>query len=376
MRIIANKTTHKTHMEPKTRNCGRIVRQCASTPTIFSSIFAKNRWRLMITDRKSAEREINRRAGAGEDFVFVISYDQSQYILCHPDEAASRGLFFDFRGDSNSGDWAATEKRTEGPVQISAHPPAREEYHRAFRAAQEEIRAGNTYLINLCFESELKKCPPLSEVFFSAAAPYRLLLKEKFVVFSPEPFVRIEKNGYIKAHPMKGTIDAGLPHASDQLLNDPKERAEHHTIVDLLRNDLAISAREVEVLKFRYLDKIKSSSRALWQTSSEIRGKLPAEFRERLGSILFKMLPAGSISGAPKQKTIEIIQRIENFDRGFYTGIAGIYRDGALDSTVLIRFIEKRDGRCYYKSGGGITGMSDAQSEYEELMAKIYVPVH
>ncbi|OGU77880.1 MAG: hypothetical protein A2279_07140 [Stygiobacter sp. RIFOXYA12_FULL_38_9] len=86
------------------------------------------------------------------------------------------------------------------------------------------------------------------------------------------------------------------------------------------------------------------------------------------------MLPAGSISGAPKKKTVEIIQNAEKLERGYYTGVFGYYDGNNLDSAVMIRFIEQTAEGLVYRSGGGITFMSDVNSEYQELIDKVYVP--
>ncbi|MFA7028493.1 MAG: chorismate-binding protein, partial [Sulfurovum sp.] len=77
----------------------------------------------------------------------------------------------------------------------------------------------------------------------------------------------------------------------------------------------------------------------------------------------------------PKRSTVDIINRVENYDRGFYTGIFGVFDGESFRSGVMIRFIEKENGRLFYKSGGGITIDSDAQSEYEELIDKVYLPL-
>jgi para-aminobenzoate synthetase component 1 len=108
--------------------------------------------------------------------------------------------------------------------------------------------------------------------------------------------------------------------------------------------------------------------------SSEISGELPLNYYETLGDLIFKLLPAGSISGAPKKKTVEIIRQAEQYDRGFYTGIFGIFDGENLDSGVMIRFIEQTAEGLFYKSGGGITAKSNCSEEYQELIAKIYVP--
>jgi len=87
------------------------------------------------------------------------------------------------------------------------------------------------------------------------------------------------------------------------------------------------------------------------------------------------MLPAGSVTGAPKKETVRIIRESEKYNRGWYTGIFGVFDGRNLDSAVMIRFIENDSGTMCYKSGGGITFMSNAESEYKELIGKVYVPV-
>ena len=92
--------------------------------------------------------------------------------------------------------------------------------------------------------------------------------------------------------------------------------------------------------------------------------------------MLFGMLPAGSISGAPKRKTVEIIREAETYERGFYTGVMGYFDGETLDSAVMIRFLEQDGDRFIFKSGGGITFQSRARDEYEEMISKIYVPIY
>jgi len=216
---------------------------------------------------------------------------------------------------------------------------------------------GNTYLINLTFKTRIQTSPGLREIYNRVVAKYKLLYKDEFVVFSPETFVSITQNS-ISSFPMKGTIDAGLPDAEARLLSDPKEKAEHNTIVDLIRNDLSMV-----------------SEKDLLQTSTRISGDLDSIWNERIGDILFTLLPAGSVTGAPKARTVEIIRDTENYDRGFYTGIFGFFDGSNLDSAVMIRFIEKTSDGMFFKSGGGITCFSDCRSEYQELIDKVYLPV-
>jgi para-aminobenzoate synthetase component 1 len=130
----------------------------------------------------------------------------------------------------------------------------------------------------------------------------------------------------------------------------------------------------VKVARFRYVERIKSLKGELLQVSSEISGELPDNYLSRLGSILFTLLPAGSVTGAPKERTLEIIRKAESCERGFYTGIFGYFDGKTLDSAVMIRFIEFTADGPVYKSGGGITALSDLKSEYDEMIQKVYVP--
>jgi para-aminobenzoate synthetase component 1 len=173
---------------------------------------------------------------------------------------------------------------------------------------------------------------------------------------------------------MKGTIDASFPNAEHVILSDPKEAAEHATIVDLIRNDISMVADKVWVERYRYIEPIETNQKKLLQVSSEIAGILPDEFDCEFGDLLLKLLPAGSISGAPKPSTLKIIKDAEGYERGYYTGIMGYFDGENFESAVMIRYIENQNGKLVFKSGGGITAQSDAHSEYQELIDKVYLP--
>jgi para-aminobenzoate synthetase component 1 len=247
-------------------------------------------------------------------------------------------------------------------------------YKKGFEQIMWHIRNGDTYLLNFTQPTPIKTNLTLEEIFHVSSARYKIYLKDKFVCFSPETFVKIG-NGKMYSFPMKGTIDADIENAEQIILNDSKEIAEHNTIVDLIRNDMSLVAVNVVVEKFRYLSHIQTNNKNLWQVSSKISGDLPENYAENIGEIIFKMLPAGSISGAPKKKTLEIIKQTENYDRGYYTGVFGYFDGKNLDSCVLIRYIENQNGKLVYKSGGGITFMSEAEKEYDEMLKKVYVPI-
>jgi para-aminobenzoate synthetase component I len=263
---------------------------------------------------------------------------------------------------------------TSESVSLEKSPGSLLDYKKKFNKVLGHLEYGDTFLTNLTVKTEVKLGCSLYDIFSQSDAKYKLLFKNQFLVFSPETFVQI-KNGRIYAYPMKGTIDASVKNAKEKILSDKKELAEHVTIVDLIRNDLSQVASRVTVTRFRYVDEVRTSDKNLLQVSSEVCGDLDKDYANYLGSILLKLLPAGSVSGAPKPKTLEIISVVEEEIRGYYTGVFGYFDGKDLDSGVMIRFIENRDGKYFYRSGGGITTQSDVESEYQETIDKVYVPV-
>lgn len=312
---------------------------------------------------------MNEWGGAGIPFLFIIDFEQAKPLIFRMDEIDPDILLYDINGNSNSRDSGGGADQ----AQLIRHPESFEEYLVKFNNVKREIALGNTFLLNLTCSTPVDLNVSMQEIFDMSTARYRLWLRDEFVCFSPEIFVNIS-NGKIRSFPMKGTIDASVPDAGNVILNDPKETAEHYTIVDLIRNDLSMVASNVRVKRFRFTDLIRTNTKNLLQVSSEICGDLENGWRSALGDIIFSLLPAGSVSGAPKKKTTEIIAAAERIPRGYYTGIAGIFDGNSLDSGVLIRFIEKRDSGYFYRSGGGITSFSDPRSEYREMIDKIYVP--
>ncbi|MCD6259235.1 MAG: aminodeoxychorismate synthase component I [Helicobacteraceae bacterium] len=248
-----------------------------------------------------------------------------------------------------------------------------ERYQKKMVQVIEKIKSGETYLLNLTQATKVTPSASLQEIFKDVNAPYKLRYKDQFLCFSPEKFIQI-KNNKIHTFPMKGTIDAALPNAAETILSNEKEMAEHIMVVDLLRNDLSMVASDVRVQRFRYIDTIEAGAKKLLQVSSHISGDLGESWQERLGSILHTLLPAGSISGTPKKSTLEIIDAIEGYERGYFSGVFGVFDGESFDSGVMIRFLEKTQEGYVYKSGGGITLESDALSEYQELLDKVYLP--
>jgi len=307
-----------------------------------------------------------------EPFLFIIDFEMKEPLLFPLSTVNSEEINFNINGFSN----VIIDKQIENKkVLFNKFPLSFDEYLKTFDIVQRNLKYGNSYLINLTLPTKIETNLTLKDIFFRSEAKYKLLYKNKFVVFSPEIFVQIDESGVISSFPMKGTIDASIKNAEEIILADKKEFAEHCTIVDLIRNDLSIVAKNVYVEKFRYFDKIKTHEKELLQVSSRISGKLGSDYHKSIGNIISSLLPAGSISGAPKKKTVEIIKEAENYERGYYTGVFGIYDGKKLDSGVMIRFIENSNGELFYKSGGGITFYSDPKKEYQELIDKVYVPV-
>lgn len=269
----------------------------------------------------------------------------------------------------------AVAKKYEGTLNFKSFPIPYSEYEKQFKLVHQHIMFGNSYLTNLTCASPIETNLSLEELYTFTQARYKLNYKNEFVCFSPEIFVKI-KQGKISSYPMKGTIDASVPNAKKEILSDAKEAAEHATIVDLIRNDLSLVATNVEVTNYRYIEELITNDKTLLQVSSEVVGDLSEDYLGQLGSLFDQLLPAGSISGAPKNKTVAIILNAESYERNFYTGVFGVFDGENVDSAVMIRFIEKEKDQLIFKSGGGITSKSDCKSEYNEMKQKIYVPIY
>ena len=314
-------------------------------------------------------KEKMNRAGQGrEAFLFGIDFEMERgFFLAKP--LAQQTVLFEI---GNVGNMPQLPEKIPS-YHFKAFPEAYHIYQQRFETVINGLKRGDSYLTNLTIRTPVSSSLSLQEIFLHARAPYKLFLPGKFVCFSPECFVQMEA-GKVVTFPMKGTIDARLPNARQVILNDRKETAEHNTIVDLLRNDLSRIASQVKVNRFRYIDKLLTHKGPILQVSSEIEGVLPDDYMEQLGTLFFRLLPAGSVSGAPKPATIALIRRAEKAPRGFYSGIGGYFDGKRLESFVLIRFIEQDESGLYFRSGGGITAQSDCRKEYDEAIQKIYLP--
>jgi para-aminobenzoate synthetase component 1 len=318
-------------------------------------------------EKSSLRNTINEWGKRRVPFLFIIDFEKEKPMAWPLDEVPGH-VHYNFDGKTNT-------KRPKSPQQpffFKKNPGSLEEYKKKFDAVIGALKRGDSYLLNLTSRTPVETDLDLMTIFSHANSRYSICIEDQFVSFSPETFVKIQGN-HIYTYPMKGTIDADLPDARERIMNDRKEAAEHATIVDLMRNDLSRVGREVTLVKFRYYEVLSVLGKKIGQVSSEIRATLPRDYCQNLGDILCSLLPAGSISGAPKQKTVELIQSIEAEPRGYYTGVAFYFDGTSLDSCVLIRYLEQNG---YFRSGGGITAQSQLESEYQEMIDKVYVPFH
>jgi para-aminobenzoate synthetase len=204
---------------------------------------------------------------------------------------------------------------------------------------------------------------------FAAFLPYPDF---QILCSSPERFIRILPNGQIETRPIKGTRPRGKSPLDDQiqaveLQNSPKDRAELTMIIDLERNDLGRIC-EFGTVKVRDLIKLEKYP-TVWHLVSTITGQLLRDLKP--SDILQAIFPGGSITGAPKIRAMEIIEELEPYKRGIYTGSIGYMGfDGAWDFNIVIRTILLKDGKAYVHVGGGIVADSIPESEYNETLDK------
>ena len=251
-------------------------------------------------------------------------------------------------------------------------------YLRAVQQAIDYIHAGDCFQVNLSqrllHRATLAPLELYSRLRERNAAPFAGYFDlGDFVVASasPERFLRVE-NGQVETRPIKGTRPRGATpeedrRRADELLHSSKDRAENIMIIDLMRNDLGRVCEygSVQVSQVCRLE----SYRTVHHLVSEIRGRL----RPGLGPVelLRAAFPGGSVTGAPKVRSLEIIAELEPTARGPYCGCLGyIGFDGAMDTNLLIRTFMIGKGWIQFPVGGGIVADSDPESEYAETLHK------
>ncbi len=253
----------------------------------------------------------------------------------------------------------------------------RDAYTENFNKIQEYIKNGDIYQVNLTHRLRCSTEAHSRELFLqillnnTVESPIYMEGNDfEILSFSPEKFVTIE-NTLIKTSPIKGTCIRGENKQTDEknkqlLLENEKEKAELAMITDLLRNDIGKISKigSVRLVEERGLCRTPS----VWHTYSTITGELLVPQIEALIS----MLPAGSVTGCPKKRAIEIIDELEGKARGIYTGVIGTIEPGGeeLDFNVVIRSIIKKGNDLYLQVGGGIVADSKEADEYQETADK------
>jgi para-aminobenzoate synthetase len=261
----------------------------------------------------------------------------------------------------------------------------RERYYNEIAQALEWIGEGQSYQI--CLTNELA-----SEVETDPFTLYRVLRKlnpAPFAAFirwpggavlsaSPERFLAVDESGLVEAKPIKGTIrrhaDAETDRAAAEALTaSEKDRAENLMIVDLLRNDLS-RVCEIGTVTVPSLMAVESFA-TVHQLVSTVRGQLRADVSAV--DLIKAAFPGGSMTGAPKIRTLELIDQLEQRPRGVYSGAIGWLGDnGAMDLNIVIRTIVAEGKRLSIGAGGGIVADSTAEGEFDEMLLKTRALIH
>lgn len=322
-------------------------------------MFAANKVRMMM----------NEAFNKGQSFLFGFDYELKKgFFYLNP--KTTKNILW--RVGHNSNSELFTQDYRPGSFFNSLQMPYRE-YEKRFQIIRHHLQHGNSFLANLTVRTPIHTDYTFEELYFKSNSRYALCIPNKMICFSPETFVTI-KNNIISCNPMKGTISGQIPNAQEIILNDYKEQAEHYTIVDFVRSELSRVATNVNVTNLRYIDKLKTSKGDILQVSSRIQAQLMPPYNTQIGDLFFQLLPAASICGAPKEATLNAIKQAEELTRGYYTGVFGYYDGHELESAVMIRYIEQDKNKLYFRSGGGITVNSSCKDEYDEVLAKVYLP--
>lgn len=255
---------------------------------------------------------------------------------------------------------------------------SKEEYCKLVEKTKEYIVDGDIFqaVISRQFSSpyEGSLINPYRVLRTTNPSPYMVYMKiddDEIMSTSPETLVRLE-NGRLTTFPVAGSRPRGLTEEEDQeleadLLSDEKELSEHNMLVDLGRNDLGRISRfdSVEVTKYMMIHKYSKIMHICSQVEGDIKEDCDAL------SAIESVLPAGTLSGAPKIRACEIIEELESEERGVYGGALG-YLDftGNMDTCIAIRMAVKKDGRVYVQAGGGIVADSIPENEYQESANK------
>lgn len=263
--------------------------------------------------------------------------------------------------------------------------PAAEAYMDAVRASQHEIYEGNSYEVCLTAQTNARIPNPSPELFFELyrrqrthnSAPYAAYLRcGDFSVLSssPERFLSVDTHRNAQTKPIKGTVPRGATPEEDAaaaawLRTDEKTRAENLMIVDLLRNDLSTVSDPASV-RVPVLMGVESYS-----TVHQLVSTVSSRLREGVSAVAAARacFPGGSMTGAPKPSTMQIIEGLEGRARGVYSGALGfVSADGSANLSIVIRTLVAHDeGTVTLAAGGAIVADSDPTAEYEEMLTKL-----
>jgi anthranilate synthase component I len=251
--------------------------------------------------------------------------------------------------------------------------PSRGEYERGVVVAKDHIRAGDAYQIVLSQRAERRTHVDALSLYRSLRrinpSPYHFLLELgeiSLVGSSPETLVKLEGTR-ASVNPIAGTTEPGARDA-EHLLASEKDRAEHVMLVDLGRNDLSRVCAPGTVRVGRFLEPERYSH--VTHLVSEVTGELRAGFGAF--DLLRACFPAGTVSGAPKVRAMQIISELEGYRRGPYAGAVGYaLPGGAFDTCIAIRTVVLADGIARLQAGAGIVADSDPRSEHEECLRKL-----
>jgi len=192
-------------------------------------------------------------------FVFLIDFECKK-PMCWKWSDTENIFEFNFDGVTNQKKIITQNNNiSTSDFEFNKTPISFKEYKNKFDQIKKEIELGNSFLVNLTAKTKIKSNYNIAEIYNRANAKYTCYLKDEFVCFSPETFVKI-KDGKIYSYPMKGTINAVIPDAKNIILNDTKEISEHATMVDLIRNDLSRVAKNVRVNRYRYYEEIATQA--------------------------------------------------------------------------------------------------------------------
>jgi para-aminobenzoate synthetase component 1 len=326
----------------------------------------------MIINSDLLKERMNKYGGRGIPFFCCVDFELTKGIFM-TDPLTATDVEWQIDGVGNTD----VAKERHAPVELEnlAAADHAADYHYKFGIFMDALMKGNSFFENLTMATPVATDLTLEELYHRGNAPTKLLIPGEFVCFTPNKFVTITADNHITATVMNGSIRANAEDAEATLLNSYKELCEHNSVVDLLRNDLSMVARRVRVESFRDIIRIDTPAGGLMHTFSTVGGALPAAWRKSLGDILFTLLPAGALSGAPKPSSLRIIADAEGEPRGWYCGMMGYFDGASFTSALMIRGIQRVGDRLFFHSGSGISINSNVDDEYAEAMEKIYIPV-